>query len=53
MLTDVAESRRISRSIQQHFGGVSGGGEGATLIDATVVSRLCWPDLPAETVPLR
>mmetsp|Transcript_16786 Transcript_16786/g.55061 ORF Transcript_16786/g.55061 Transcript_16786/m.55061 type:complete len:437 (+) Transcript_16786:656-1966(+) len=52
MLTDVAESRRISRSIQQHFGGVSGGGEGATLIDATVVSRLCWPSLPTDTFTL-
>jgi len=52
MLTDVAESRRISRSIQQHFGGVSGGGEGATLIDATVVSRLCWPSLPTDSFTL-
>ena len=46
MLTDVSESKRISRLIHTHFGEPLE--EGQCLIDATVLSRLCWPTLPHE-----
>jgi len=51
MLHDVAESRRITRGIHTHFGHVPAEAEGV-LVDATVVSRLCWPSLSQETFTL-
>jgi len=53
MLHDVAESRRISRSIHSHFGNIPAAGDGSSsLIDATVVSRLCWPTLTQDVFEL-
>lgn len=52
MLTDVAESRRLSRTISRHFSNAPVGGSEFCMIDATVVSRLCWPQLPVETFEL-
>ena len=40
MLRDVDESRRVTRQIHQHFGDAA-----AEMLDATVLSRLCWPAL--------
>ena len=49
MLTDVAESRRLSQSISRHFGGEPIGGSAFCMLDVMVTSRLCWPQLPSET----
>eukprot|EP00962_Isochrysis_galbana_P004216 scaffold1168_cov123-Isochrysis_galbana.AAC.6 len=58
MLTDVAESRRVSRSIRSHLGASAADGGGASAtdgggapIDATIVSRLCWPHLSQARSP--
>eukprot|EP00967_Tisochrysis_lutea_P088522 scaffold125655_cov33-Tisochrysis_lutea.AAC.4 len=48
MLTDVAESRRVSRAIRSHLGAAaaqSAGDDASAPIDATIVSRLSWPHL--------
>ena len=47
MLRDIAESKRVTRSVQRHFGD-----EDAKVLDATIVSRLCWPALAADTFEL-
>ncbi len=47
MLRDVAESKRVTRSVQNHFGD-----DNSARFDATIVSRLCWPALPAEAFNL-
>ena len=47
MLRDIAESRRVTRAVQRHFGD-----ENAKVLDATIVSRLCWPLLPTDTFEL-
>jgi anaphase-promoting complex subunit 2 len=47
MLKDIAESKRNTRAIQQHFDDGS-----ARVLDATIVSRLCWPALTNETFEL-
>ena len=43
MLRDIAESKRVTRGVQRHFGD-----EASRVLDATIVSRLCWPTFPAE-----
>lgn len=47
MLRDIAESRRVTRAIQRHFND-----EEVKVLDATIVSRLCWPALSADTFEL-
>uniref|UniRef100_A0A7S0IYA2 Anaphase-promoting complex subunit 2 n=1 Tax=Calcidiscus leptoporus TaxID=127549 RepID=A0A7S0IYA2_9EUKA len=51
MLHDVAESRRLTRSIHQHFGNVAAT-TGVPLVEATIVSRLCWPTLQNDEFEL-
>jgi len=43
MLRDIAESRRVTRAVQRHFAD-----EESKVLDATIVSRLCWPLLSSE-----
>jgi len=38
MLRDIAESKRTTRSVHIHVGD-----EACKLVDATIISRLCWP----------
>ena len=47
MLKDIAESKRTTRTIQNHFGDAH-----SKKLDATIVSRLCWPALSTETFEL-
>lgn len=47
MLRDVGESRRITTGIHKHFGDTD-----IQVVDVTVVSRTCWPLLPAEVFQL-
>ena len=43
MLRDIAESRRVTRGVQRHFDDPE-----SKVLDATIVSRLCWPLLTSE-----
>ena len=47
MLRDIADSKRVTRAIQRHFGD-----DEAKVVDATIVSRLCWPTLATESFAL-
>ena len=47
MLRDVGESRRVTAGIHKHFGDAD-----IQVVDVTVVSRTCWPSLPAEVFHL-
>jgi anaphase-promoting complex subunit 2 len=47
MLKDIAESRRVTRSIHYHFND-----EACKVLEATIVSRLCWPTLVTENFNL-
>lgn len=47
MLRDIADSKRVTRAVQRHFGDAH-----TQLLDATIVSRLCWPALSSEAFAL-
>ena len=47
MLRDISESKRATRAIQRHFDD-----DETKVLDATIVSRLCWPMLPSDKFEL-
>ena len=47
MLRDIAESRRVTRAVQRHLDD-----EECKVLDATIVSRLCWPALSTDAFTL-
>ena len=48
MLRDIAESKRVTREIHRYFGD----DDGTSVLEATILSRVCWPALSNESFAL-